>query len=36
MKFVEKSVSTLEAFKPQALGQFENKSNISHFKEKFS
>ncbi len=36
IKFVEKSVSSLKAFKPQALGQFENKSNNLHFKEKFS
>ncbi len=33
IKFVEKSVSSLKAFKPQALGQFENKSNNLHFKE---
>lgn len=36
IKFVEKSVSSLKAFKPQALGQFENKSNNLHFKEKLS
>lgn len=36
IKFVEKSVSSLKVFKPQALAQFENKSNNLHFKEKFS